>query len=149
MILSFNLLAQQKQIYNIQADAKHDLDSAISLAKQTNKHVFVQIGYNQCHWCVLMHEFYSCETEVDSLLKANYVEVLVNYSQKNKDNGVMADLNFPQRFGFPVIVILDTTGNVIHTQNTLFLEENRGYNKDLFISFLKNWNMQAIDPKNY
>lgn len=149
MILSFNLLAQQAQIYNPQADAKHDLDSAITLAKKTNKHVFVQVGYNQCPWCVLMHEFYTSDKQVDSLLNADYVPLLINYSRVNKNPEVMEYLKFPQRFGFPVIVILDTSGNVIHTQNTLYLEQDRGYNKDLFIDFLKNWNMAALDKNRY
>ncbi|MBN2891624.1 MAG: DUF255 domain-containing protein [Bacteroidales bacterium] len=146
--LSFNLFSQV-HIYNLKANATHDLDSAITLAQQSNKHVFVQVGYNQCPWCILMHNFYTADKQVDSVLNIFYVPVLINYSRDNKNEDVMTRLKFPQRFGFPVIVILDTAGNVIHTQNTLYLEQDRGYNKDLFIDFLKNWNTTAINPESY
>lgn len=145
---SFNIYSQV-HIYNPNANAQADLDSALALAQQSNKHVFVQVGYNQCPWCILMHNFYTADKQVDSVLNTFYVPVLINYSRENKNEDVMARLKFPQRFGFPVIVILDTVGNVIHIQNTLYLEKDRGYNKDLFIDFLKNWNTIAIDPESY
>jgi len=149
IFISINLLAQQSQVYNPQADAKHDLDSAITLAKQTNRNVFVQIGGNWCPWCILMHNFYTTDNQIDSMLNIDYVPVLVNYSRENKNKDIMESFKFPQRFGFPVIVILDTTGNLIHTQNTLYLEDGEGYNKEKFIDFLKHWNTEALNPENY
>ncbi len=150
IFFSFNLLAQQKTpIYNPQADANHQLDSVISLAKQQNKHVFVQIGGNWCPWCLRMHKFYTDDAEIDSIMFSDYVTLLVNYSRDNKNLDIMTQFGFPQRFGFPVIVILDTAGNVIHTQNTAYLEQDSGYSKGKFIDFLTHWNTNALDPKNY
>ena len=143
------IFGQNEKIYNPNADAMADLNKAIATAKAENKHVFVQIGGNWCPWCIMMHKFYTTDPEIDSIMKADYVRVMVNYSRENKNLDVMKRLGYPQRFGFPVIVILNGDGNVLHIQNTAYLEEGKGYNRDKFIEFLKNWNVEALNPKNY
>ena len=61
----------------------------------------------------------------------------------------MAELEFPQRFGFPVFVILDGSGKRIHTQNSAFLEKDKSYDKEKILRFLKNWSPDALDPASY
>ena len=63
---------------------------------------------------------------------------MVNYSKENKNLAEMKKLEFPQRFGFPVFVILDSNGKRIHTQNSSYLEEGDGYSKKKVIDFLTN-----------
>lgn len=138
-----------KNIYNPNANAGEDISFAIKTAKEQNKHVFIQIGGNWCPWCLKLHEFYQNDIQIDSVMKADFVTVLVNYSRENKNLDVMQTLQFPQRFGFPVIVILNQDGSLIHTQNSAYLEEGKGYNKKLFMDFLKSWNVDAINPENY
>lgn len=144
-----NILAQNPLPYNPQIDAKKQLDSALTLAQKQNKHIFVQIGGNWCPWCIKLHNFYSQDTQLDSLMNADFVRLMVNYSKENKNLDLMQKFEYPQRFGFPVIVILDSDGKRLHTQNTEYLEENGGYSKKKFTEFLKNWNKQAINPNNY
>ena len=55
----------------------------------------------------------------------------------------MKRLNNAGRFGFPVMVVLDENGKVIHIQDSSFLEEGKGYNKEKVIRFFKNWTPQA------
>ena len=62
---------------------------------------------------------------------------------------MLARLNFPQRFGFPVFVILDGKGNRIHTQNSAFLEKGESYDRDHVLRFFKNWSPAALNPANY
>lgn len=149
-LVSAMLNAQDKvQIYDPLADARTDLRQAIQLAGQENKHVLVQIGGNWCPWCVRLHDFFLSETVIDSVLKADYVLVRINYSKENKNPETMALLEYPQRFGFPVLVILDTEGNRLHTQNTAYLEQDKGYNAEKVKGFLLDWNRAAINPVRY
>ena len=53
-------------------------------------------------------------------------------------------LSNPERFGFPVFVVLDDMGKVIHIQDSSFLEEGEGYNKEKVLRFFKNWTPQAV-----
>lgn len=61
----------------------------------------------------------------------------------------MEKLEFPQRFGFPCLVVLNEEGRRLHTQNSAFLEKEKSYNKKRLLQFLKNWSPAALDPGNY
>ena len=74
----------------------------------------------------------------------------LNYSKENKNLAVLKTLDYPQRFGFPVIVITDAAGNRLHTQNSWYLEdEKESYDREKFVSFLNSWTVKATDPESY
>ncbi len=97
----------------------------------------------------MLDKFCHGNSQIDSLLKADYVVEHINFSKENKNDAAMAMLGFPQRFGFPVMVILNSSGERIHTQNTGYLEEGEGYSSAKLEEFLKQWNRQALNPDNY
>lgn len=86
---------------------------------------------------------------MDSIKTANYVFQLLNTSKEKKNLDILAEYQYPQRFGFPVLLILDSDGKLIHTQNTVYLEKEKSYNEKLMIDFLKHWRPEALDPKSY
>lgn len=136
-------------LYNPQRDANKQIDSALNIANKEGKHVLLQIGGNWCSWCIMLHKFYASESQIDSAIKANYVVTYINYSKENKNPEVLKRLEYPQRFGFPVLVILDADGRRLHTQNSAYLEEGKGYNKSKVLEFLKHWSPAALKPENY
>ncbi len=141
----------QAKPYNINADAKADLQKAILAANAQNKHVLIQVGGNWCSWCLRFHAIAIGLTKVDSLIRADYVYLLINYSKENKNMDVMKQLEYPNRFGFPVFVVLDGNGKRLHTQDSELLEHARvkGYDTTKVVSFLKQWNVKALDPSGY
>lgn len=141
--------AQQTKIYNPDADAGQDIKTAVKQAAQQGKHVFLQIGGNWCPWCIKFHNFVDSDSEIKSFVEENYVVVKVNYDQKNRNEKLLAKLGFPQRFGFPVFVILDASGQRIHTQNSAFLEKDKGYDRERVLRFYKNWAPTALNPESY
>jgi hypothetical protein len=74
---------------------------------------------------------------------------LLNTSRENKNLDILAGLGYPQRFGFPVLVVLNAEGKRIHTQNSAYLEQVKSYSREKVFEFLKQWTPAAIDPKNY
>jgi len=144
------IMAQTEEIkiYNPDSDAKSDIKAAVAQAKAENKNVLLQIGGNWCPWCVKLHAFMSEDFQVDSILQADYVRVMVNYSKENKNEATMAELGNPQRFGFPVLVVLDQKGERIHTQDSWFLEKEKSYDKEKLVHFLKMWSVAAVNPKD-
>lgn len=150
ILTSFSLFSQEKPtIYNPNADAKADLKNAIARAKAENKHVLIQVGGNWCSWCIKFHKFATTEFKIDSIIKSDYVYLLLNYSKENKNLDVLKTLQNPQRFGFPVFVILDGNGKLLHTQDSGLLELDKGYDPKKVLTFLKGWNFKALDPSNY
>jgi thioredoxin-related protein len=139
---------ETKKIYNPDANAKEEISKAIRTAKAEGKHVFVQIGGNWCPWCLLFHAYINEEPEIKKYIADNYVFTLLNYSKENKNIDLLKEYRNPGRLGYPVFLILDGKGQLIHTQDSGLLEEGKGYNKDKVMTFLRNWTPAAIDPKN-
>jgi thioredoxin-related protein len=147
--IALNAQEEKPHIYDPSADAKADIQKAVAQAKIEGKHVLLQIGGNWCPWCIKFHKFVHEDPQVDSIIKASYIFQLVNYSKENKNPDILADLGYPQRFGFPVLVILDGNGNRLHTQNSAYLEQEKAYSMETVIEFLKQWTPAALDPENY
>ena len=82
-------------------------------------------------------------------MKADYIVEHINFSKENRNLPLMQELDFPQRFGFPVFVILDEKGKRIHTQNSGYLEEGEGYSKKKVMEFLQQWSPAALEPAQY
>ncbi len=140
---------ESPKLYDPERNAMAEIDSAVYKAGTGNKHVIVQIGGNWCKWCIRLHQFIESHHQLDSIINTDYILVRVNYSQENNNPEAMARLEFPDRFGFPVLVILDGKGNRLHTQDTYFLEQEDGYNEEKIKRFLLNWNMKAVSPETY
>jgi len=136
-------------LYNPESDAKVELTSAIELANKENKNIFIQIGGNWCSWCYLFHDFCKNSPDISTVINENYISVKVNYSKENYNKALLAELGYPQRFGFPVFVILDKNGDLIHIQDSSLLEDGKGYNFEKVINFLKNWSPEALSPETY
>lgn len=141
-------------IYDPMANAESQINEAVKKANLEQKHVLLKIGGNWCIWCARLHSFFNTDKMLDSLLKADYVMVNINYSPENKNLKILKQLDYPQRFGFPVLVILDGKGKRLHTQDSGLLEAPKEisstyYDRDKVAGFLKNWKYAALKPANY
>jgi len=152
MFFSLSLSAQnntKSKIYNPDLDVNEQLADAITKAKVENKHVLIQIGGNWCSWCLRFHKFVKDNSELDSIVNANYIYILMNIDRNHKQKEMMKKLRYPNRFGYPVFVILDADGNYLHTQNSALLEKGKSYDLDKVKSFFKNWTVKALSPESY
>ena len=141
-VAGFSVSAQQSiKIYNPDADAKAEVAAAVAKAAADGKHVFLQIGGNWCPWCVKFHTMITENAKLDSLVKANYEVVKINFSKENDNHELLATLGYPQRFGFPVFVILDGKGNVLHTQDSWYLEQEKNYSPEKVEHLSKMWSV--------
>lgn len=138
-----------EQLYDTARDPMADIDSAVRQAGIENKHVLIQVGGNWCPWCIRLHRFIESHHQLDSIITADYITVMVNYSKERKSPEAMKRLDYPNRFGFPVLVILDDNGNRLNTQDTYFLEQDDSYSEEKIRRFLLNWNAKAVSPETY
>jgi len=149
-LMSFSQDLSKFKLYSPTENAEEKIAGAVKQAKKESKHVFIQVGGNWCIWCARFHDFVTTDKSIDSLIKANYVVYHMNYSEENHNSKLLAQYEYPQRFGYPVFLILDGTGKLLHIQNTGYLEDGKkGYNRDAVIGFLKDWSPAALDPKQY
>jgi len=136
-------------LYSPTENAKNAIEKDVKLAKNSKKHVFVQIGGNWCIWCYRFNDMVTKDASIDSLIQANYVVYHLNYSKENKNEALLAKYGYPQRFGFPVFLILDGNGKLLHIQNSGYLEKDKGYDREKVFGFFSDWSPSALDPKQY
>lgn len=147
---TFASTAQTKaKIYHPEANAEAELQAALQKADAAGKHVLIQVGGNWCSWCLLFHDLVQKNDTLNTYMAANYEVVHLNYSPENKNEATLARLDYPQRFGFPVFVILDGKGKRLHTQNSAYLEEGKAHSSKAVLGFLQDWSPAAVSPKTY
>ncbi|HEY8929256.1 MAG TPA: thioredoxin family protein [Mucilaginibacter sp.] len=142
-------LTDTAKLYHPEADAKADIAAAVKKASTEHKNVLLQIGGNWCIWCIRFNNLVTQDPELNKYVRDNYEIVHVNYSKENMNEKLLAELGYPQRFGFPVFIVLDDKGNRLHTQNSGYLEDGPGHSKEKVMGFFKDWSPAAIDPKSY
>jgi thioredoxin-related protein len=144
VINSTNSSAQEKkELYDITLDPFKQIEDAKIIATKENKNILVQAGGNWCSWCRLFHKFATENKKIDSTLKANYVFVLANYSKENKNENFFKSYNNPGRFGYPVFLVLNSKGELLHVQDSGYLEEGKGYSEEKVSRFLLLWNTNS------
>lgn len=145
-----------KKVYDETIDPLVQLDNAIASASQSRQYVLCQLGGNWCKWCLRLAQFVSQDEEISKLIKDNYKFIHVNYNPKirNRDSAEQAKtdqllkrLGNPGRFGYPVLIVLDGKGRVLHIQDSSFLEEGDSYSRNKVLRFLRNWTPSAVNGK--
>ena len=140
-----------KKVYDESLNPMEQIDQALLKAGNEGKFVVCQVGGNWCPWCLRFADFITNDSTISQLIDENFVYIHVNYdpnSDSKEQQEVAAEmmkrLNNPRRFGFPVFVVLDASGRVLHIQDSSFLEEGKGYDKEKVIRFFKNWTPKVV-----
>lgn len=142
--------AQKNKLYDPSADAGADIAVAIKKAAAENKFVLIQAGGNWCSWCLEFARFSREDASIDSLINTNFVLYHLNFSKENYNKSIFAKYGYPQRFGFPVFLILNGKGERIHTQSSTYLEDGKmSYDKKIVLDFLINWTSKSLAPETY
>ena len=137
------------KLYNPAADARAEINEAVKKAAKEHKNVLLQIGGNWCKWCIIFNDLVTADPDLNKYMTDNYVVLHVNWSPENKNEAVLASLGYPQRFGYPVFVVLDDKGNRLNTISPLYVEDDKGFSKAKVMYFFKKWSPMAVDPKTY
>ena len=141
-----------KKVYNEEINPIEQIDQAVAKAKAEGKFVVCQVGGNWCPWCLKFADFITNDTAISKVIDENFEYIHVNYNprksqgpeQVEQGKALMKRLDNAGRFGFPVFVILDEEGKILHIQDSSFLEEGEGYNQEKVLRFFKNWTPSAV-----
>ena len=151
-VLALGANAQLKKVYNDDIDPMEQIDNAIVQANEQGKFVICQVGGNWCPWCLRFADFITKDEEIAKHVDDNFVYIHVSYNPRNttnetRDKAMLKRLGNPGRFGYPVFVVLNQDGNVIHIQDSSFFEEGKGYNKEKVLRFFKAWTPKAVNAQ--
>lgn len=143
-----------KNVYDENLNPLEQIDNALVKAKAEGKFVVCQVGGNWCPWCLRFADFAAKDTVVSKAIDDNFVLIHVNYNPRKSEGEakmqqaaqMLQRLGNPSRFGYPVFVVLDHEGKVIHTQDSSFLEEGQSYSQEKVLRFFKCWTPAAVRP---
>ena len=155
LALTANAQPGLKKVYNEDINPLEQIDQAVAKAKAEGKFVVCQVGGNWCPWCLRFADFITNDTAISKVIDDNFVYIHVNYNPRKSEGeakaqqaaALMKRLNQCGRFGFPVFAVLDEEGQVMHLQDSSFLEEGQGYSQEKTLRFFKNWTPKAILPR--
>lgn len=141
-----------KNVYNEDINPIEQIEQAVTKAKSDGKFVICQVGGNWCPWCLRFADFITNDTTISKVIDDNFVYAHINYNPRRSGGeektrqaeALMKRLNNCGRFGYPVFVVLDDEGNVIHIQDSSFLEEGQGYSQEKVLRFFKNWTPRSV-----
>lgn len=125
--------------YDIKADPAADLTAAIARATAEKKRILVVVGGEWCSWCHILDSYLETNADVQRVWDERYVTFFVNWSEENKNDAFLS--RYPKITGYPHIFVLDTTGALLHSQDTALLEEGRSYSKAKMQEFLDRWRL--------
>src|SRR5215471_5707834 len=125
-------------IYDESADSAKQVTEAQARAKKENKNVLLQFGANWCGWCHKLHKLFEADAEIAGVLKESYIVVMVDV---NKGHNTDIDQRYqnPTRFGLPALVVLDSAGKVLVSQDSGKLEEGDHHDPKKVLAFLNEW----------
>ena len=136
-----------KKVYNEEINPLELIDQAIAQAQTEGKYVICQVGGNWCPWCLRFADFITNDSTINAVIEQNFVFIHVNYHPRKAGEvgkALMKRLNNAGRFGFPVLVVLDEQGNIIHIQDSGYLEEDKSYNAKKVLTFFQQWTPKAV-----
>lgn len=153
MAMALGTFAQKAKVYDETIDPDVQIVEAVAKAQKDGKFVVAQLGGNWCKWCIRFARFVEGDPELKKYVDDNFEFIHVNYNPRSEDSSVdkaatekaLRRLGNPVRFGYPVLVVLDSEGNVVHTQDSGLLESGEGYDKEKVMRFFELWSPAAVN----
>jgi thiol:disulfide interchange protein len=115
-------LAQLKghNAYDTRIDPQVRFETALREAKALGRPLLVVLGGNWCQWCLTLDALFREEPSVRAYLEQHYVVLKLDSEQAEALNQRWGSP--VETHGVPVMVFLDSEGNLVHVQPTVSLE---------------------------
>lgn len=151
-VMTAQAQTESQKLYDEDINPLEQIDQAVVKAKAEGKFVICQVGGNWCPWCLRFADFISKDSDISKVIADNFNYIHVNYNprksggeeKQQQAKALMQRLDNCGRFGYPVFVVLNEEGKVIHLQDSSFLEEGQSYNQEKVLRFFKSWTPEAV-----
>lgn len=74
---------------------------------------------------------------IAAVLARDYV--IMKVYDSNRDGNAEFLGAYPDFFAYPHLIVLDSDGKFLHSQDSEELESDRGYDGEAFVAFLEKW----------
>ncbi|MBS1550033.1 MAG: thioredoxin family protein [Bacteroidetes bacterium] len=126
--------------YNPKENAEEKISQLVERAQAENKNIMIQAGGNWCIWCLRFNQLIQDTPELKSIVDDKLLYYHLNWSQENKNENLFEKFGNPgEKYGYPVFIILNKEGNVIHIQESAVFEHEKSYSVEKVKDFLLQW----------
>jgi thioredoxin 1 len=132
------LQAQAPAIYSDTADARLDIQQALTTASREHKRVILDFGGNWCGDCKVLDIYLHQQPNLD-LLQQNFVLVHVNIGRYDRNTDLAEKYEVPLKRGVPGLAVLDAHGNLLYSQKNGEFETMRKVDPNSVTEFLNAW----------
>lgn len=130
------------ELYPADADAKKEIEAALTTAHAENKRVILIFGGNWCYDCHVLDQALH-EGEAEKIVKESFLLVHVNIGEGDKNLDLIKKYETTLGSGVPTVVIIDDEGRVIYSSTKGEFEAARQIMKKDLVAFLKKWKPRA------
>jgi thiol:disulfide interchange protein len=123
--------------YDAARDPRKDLQDAIVEATRTKKRILLEVGGDWCIWCHIMDNFFQDHPKLQEFRDSHYVHVKINYGKDNPNEDFLS--HYPRIADYPHFFVLDSSGALLHSQDTGVFQHDRTYSLRKLNAFLKKW----------
>lgn len=127
--------------YEDGADAQAEVDAAVARAGADGKRVLLMFGANWCVWCRRLAWVFENEPSVRAALAEGWHVVHVDTGTRSApaNAALVARYGDPLQHGLPCLVVLDGSGELVHTQETGSLERGDRHDPARVLAFLSRF----------
>jgi thiol:disulfide interchange protein len=130
--------AVKKHLYSVEADPKTDIAAALQQASTAHKRVLLDFGGDWCGDCQVLDIYLHQPPNLD-LLDNNYVLVHVDIGHFDKNLDITERYGVPLKKGVPALAVLDSSGNVVYSQQAAEFGDMRYMYPSSVTDFLTRW----------
>lgn len=125
-------------LYPAGADAKKNIEAALTTAATENKRVMLIFGGNWCYDCHVLDQALH-EGEAGKIVKESFLLVHVDIGEGEKNLDLVKKYETTLNYGVPTVVILNSEARVIYSSTKGEFEAARRMMRKDLVAFLKQW----------
>jgi thioredoxin 1 len=132
-------LHRNPNLYNTDADARAEIQEAVTRAKSAHGRVILVFGGNWCYDCHVLDQAFH-QVVVARIVERNFQVVHVDIGTDGKKNhDLAAEYKVPLEKGVPALAILGPDGTLLYSQMNGEFESARSMDPDDVLAFLNKW----------
>jgi thiol:disulfide interchange protein len=127
-----------RSLYPASADARHDIQNALTRATREHKRILIEFGADWCFDCHVL-DYYFRQPQVAPLLDSNFVLVRVDVGEYNRNLDLAQQYSIPLQKGVPALAILEADGQLLFSSHPGEFSKTRSMQPGEIAEFLKKW----------
>jgi thiol:disulfide interchange protein len=131
-------IAAKTNLYPANADAKKEIDEALTLAATDHKRVLLLFGGNWCYDCHVLDRALH-DGAAGKIVSESFLLVHVDIGEVNKNLDLAKQYKIPLEKGVPAVAILGSDGKLLYSSGDGEFEAARRMMKKDLVAFLHRW----------